>query len=49
MKVARVSIDLLFKFSDNVTDDVISEMLQNIELPEGYAEGTFEIVEIVKE
>ena len=49
MKLARVNINLLFRFTENTSDEEITKQLENIELPEGYEEGSFEITEIYHE
>ena len=46
MKLARVNIKLLFRFTDETSDEEIATQLENLELPEGYEEDTFEITEI---
>ena len=49
MKLARVNIKLLFRFTDGTSDEEITKQLENIELPEGYEEDTFEITDIYYE
>jgi len=49
MKLARVNIKLLFRFTDGTSDEEITKQLENIELPEGYEEDTFEITDIFYE
>ena len=49
MKFARVNINLVFRFNSNTSDEKIKTLLENIELPEGYEEGSFEITEIREE
>ena len=49
MKFARVNINLLFRFHSDTTDEEVEMLLENIELPEGYEEGSFEITRIWEE
>tara|TARA_Y100000310_G_C20577952_1_gene761423 strand:- start:874 stop:1053 length:180 start_codon:yes stop_codon:yes gene_type:complete len=47
MKFARVNINLIFRFHSDTSDEEIETLLENIELPEGYEEGSFEITDII--
>ena len=50
MKFARVNIKLLFRFTEDISDEEITrELEENLELPEGYEENTFEITDIYYE
>ena len=49
MKLARVRINLTFRFTENTSDEEIIKLLENMELPEGYEEDSFEITSIYHE
>lgn len=49
MKIARIKIELEYQYDDSKDDNWITRDLMNMELPENYAEDSFEIVSIEKE
>ena len=48
MKLARVNINLVFRFTDDTTDKEIKKLMENLELPEGYEEGSINVMHIDK-
>jgi len=46
MKLARVNINLVFRFTDDTTDKEIKKLMENLELPEGYEEGSINVMHI---
>ena len=46
MKIARVKIEIEYKFNDSLSDKDIMTKIENAELPDGYKEDTWEFIKI---
>ena len=49
VKTAIIKIQLEFPFPSRYTDKQIQEIMENVELPEGYVEDSYEFIKIIKE
>ena len=49
MQIAIINVNIEYCFDDKMSEQDIKTAMQNIELPSGYVENSYEFVKIIKE